>query len=146
MGGQGGGGGGFGVEDIERVGADLAGIQRGAHGGFVDQSGARPEVWTYGLRNPWRLTYDATSGQLWAGENGQDAWEFAHLVRRGANYGWAAFEGSHRYHAGRPLGPTPVSPPTENPHRPAAIATAEPWLEPPVMRGSRKRSATSTSA
>lgn len=84
---------------------------------FVGDARFVPETWAYGLRNPWRLTYDAASGQMWAGENGQDAWEFAHLVRRGANYGWAAFEGSHRYHAGRALGPTPVSPPTvEFPH------------------------------
>ncbi len=79
---------------------------------FTGDARFAPETWAYGLRNPWRLTFDAPSGQLWAGENGQDAWEFAHLVRRGANYGWSAYEGSRRFNAGRAVGPTPVSPPT----------------------------------
>ncbi|PAW66293.1 MAG: hypothetical protein B9S34_08385 [Opitutia bacterium Tous-C1TDCM] len=84
---------------------------------FVGDARFLPETWAYGLRNPWRLTYDGASGQLWCGENGQDAWEYAHLVRRGANYGWSVYEGSHRFHAGRALGPTPVTPPTvEFPH------------------------------
>lgn len=78
---------------------------------FVDDGRFAPEVWAYGLRNPWRLTYDATSGQLWAGENGQDAWEFAHLVRRGANYGWSTYEGGQPFITTRPLGPHPVTPP-----------------------------------
>ena len=63
---------------------------------FVNDTRFAPETWAYGLRNPWRLTYDAASGQLWAGENGQDAWEYARLVRRGENYGWSVFEGAHR--------------------------------------------------
>ena len=49
---------------------------------FVDDARFAPETWAYGLRNPWRLTYDAASGQLWAGENGQDAWEYARLIQR----------------------------------------------------------------
>ncbi len=79
---------------------------------FVGDSRFVPETWAYGLRNPWRLTYDAASDQLWSGENGQDAWEFAHLVRRGANYGWSVQEGSHRHFAGRTPGPHPFTPPT----------------------------------
>lgn len=84
---------------------------------FAADARFAPETWAYGLRNPWRLTYDATSDQLWAGENGQDAWEYAHLVRRGANYGWSVFEGSHPFGRTRAAGPTPISPPTlEFPH------------------------------
>ncbi|MDP3069326.1 MAG: PQQ-dependent sugar dehydrogenase [Opitutaceae bacterium] len=79
---------------------------------FVSDDRFAPETWAYGLRNPWRLTFDAESGQLWCGENGQDAWEYAHLVRRGANYGWSAYEGSRRFSTTRPVGPTPVTPPT----------------------------------
>jgi uncharacterized repeat protein (TIGR03806 family) len=52
------------------------------------------------------------SDQLWCGENGQDAWEYAHLVRRGANYGWSVMEGSHRHMATRPPGPHPFTAPT----------------------------------
>jgi glucose/arabinose dehydrogenase/mono/diheme cytochrome c family protein len=79
---------------------------------FVDDPRFAPETWAYGLRNPWRLSYDAASDQLWTGENGQDAWEYARLVRRGENYGWSTFEGSHPFIASRPLGPHPVTPPT----------------------------------
>ena len=79
---------------------------------FVGDERFVPETWAYGLRNPWRLAYDAVSGQLWSGENGQDLWEFARLVQRGANYGWSVFEGSHRFAEDRALGPHPVTFPT----------------------------------
>lgn len=79
---------------------------------FVADSRFAPETWAYGLRNPWRLTYDAASGQLWTGENGQDQWEYARLVRRGENYGWSVYEGAHVFAQARPLGPHPVTFPT----------------------------------
>ncbi|MDO8540644.1 MAG: PQQ-dependent sugar dehydrogenase [Opitutaceae bacterium] len=79
---------------------------------FVQDPRFAPETWAYGLRNPWRLTFDAASGQLWAGENGQDAWEYAHLVKPGENYGWSVYEGSHAFGKTRPLGPHPVTFPT----------------------------------
>src|SRR5690242_11262541 len=50
---------------------------------FVNRPGARPEVWAYGLRNPWRVSYDRKSGQLWVGNNGQDAWEQVYLIQKG---------------------------------------------------------------
>jgi glucose/arabinose dehydrogenase/mono/diheme cytochrome c family protein len=84
---------------------------------FVDRKGARPELWAYGLRNPWRLSYDRESGQLWVGQNGQDLWEQVYLIRKGANYGWSISEGSHIFAATRHAGPDPISPPTaEHPH------------------------------
>lgn len=79
---------------------------------FVGRDGIRPETWTYGMRNPWRITHDAESGQTWVGENGQDLREYAHLLRRGANYGWSEYEGTRVYQAGRLRGPAPVTPPT----------------------------------
>ncbi|MFM7921301.1 MAG: PQQ-dependent sugar dehydrogenase, partial [Planctomycetaceae bacterium] len=39
---------------------------------YVDVAGARPEIWAYGFRNPWRMAYDWQSNQLWVGQNGQD--------------------------------------------------------------------------
>ena len=79
---------------------------------FVGRKEARPEIWAYGLRNPWRLTMDVKSGRIWAGNNGQDLWETAHLIRRGENYGWSVYEGSHPFYLNRKLGPTPAVAPT----------------------------------
>ena len=91
---------------------------------FVDRKGARPELWAYGLRNPWRLSYDHPSGQLWVGNNGQDLWEQVYLVRKGANYGWSVSEGSHIFHAQRQAGPDPIAPPTaEHSHSEARSLT-----------------------
>ncbi|MEM7012681.1 MAG: PQQ-dependent sugar dehydrogenase, partial [Verrucomicrobiota bacterium] len=83
---------------------------------FVDMSGARPETWAYGFRNPWRMTYDAKSKQLWVGNNGQDWLEQVYLVERGANYGWSIFEGSKEFRPNRKRGPTPISGPTLEHH------------------------------
>jgi glucose/arabinose dehydrogenase len=84
---------------------------------FVDRRGARPELWAYGLRNPWRLSYDRLSGQLWVAQNGQDLWEQVYLIQKGGNYGWSLTEGSHMFIASRQAGPDPILPPTaEHPH------------------------------
>ena len=91
---------------------------------FVDRKGARPELWAYGLRNPWRLSYDRESGQLWVGQNGQDLWEQVYLIKKGANYGWSITEGSHIFQAKRQAGPDPIAPPTaEHPHSEARSLT-----------------------
>ncbi|SIO61576.1 conserved hypothetical protein, HNE_0200 family [Singulisphaera sp. GP187] len=79
---------------------------------FVKTPGARPEIWAYGLRNPWRMGCDAKTGQIWVGTNGQDQWETAHLIGRGENYGWSVYEGSHPFYLERKRGPTPHVPPT----------------------------------
>ncbi|MEY2879440.1 MAG: hypothetical protein RLZZ15_1820, partial [Verrucomicrobiota bacterium] len=79
---------------------------------FLDDPRFVPETWAYGLRNPWRLTYDKISGQLWAGENGQDQWESARLIQRGANYGWSAYEGGHLFQQNVKVGPHSVTFPT----------------------------------
>lgn len=84
---------------------------------FLSDSRFAPETWAYGLRNPWRLSFDRNSGQMWLGENGNDRWEMARLVQRGANYGWSRYEGSHDFLQNRELGPQPVTFPTiEHPH------------------------------
>ena len=79
---------------------------------FVDRPGARPEIWAYGLRNPWRMAVDEATGRIWVGNNGQDRWETAHLLGRGENYGWSVTEGSHPFYLERSRGPTPIMPPT----------------------------------
>jgi len=62
------------------------------------------------------MTIDRATGQIWAGNNGQDLWETAHLVRRGENYGWSVYEGNHPFYLNRKLGPTPPVPPTIEHH------------------------------
>lgn len=84
---------------------------------FLTTPKARPEIWAYGLRNPWRMGCDAKTGQIWVGTNGQDQWETAHLIRRGENYGWSVYEGSHPFYLERKRGPTPhVLPTIEHSH------------------------------
>ncbi|MEX0679512.1 MAG: PQQ-dependent sugar dehydrogenase [Pirellulales bacterium] len=79
---------------------------------FVNLPDARGEIWAYGLRNPWRMCVDPKTGHVWVGTNGQDLWETAHLVRRGDNYGWSVYEGSHPFYPERKRGPTPLTAPT----------------------------------
>lgn len=64
---------------------------------FVGKAGAKPEIWAYGFRNPWRFSFDRASKQLFAGEVGQDTWEEVDIVNKGANYGWRTMEGMHCY-------------------------------------------------
>ena len=85
---------------------------------------ARHELWAYGFRNPWRLSFDRKTGDLWVGDIGQDLWEMIEVVQRGANYGWSIKEGSHPFHPLRQRGPTPISPPTiEHSHAEARSIT-----------------------
>jgi glucose/arabinose dehydrogenase len=70
---------------------------------FVSTAGAKPEVWTYGLRNPWRFSFDSATGDLWIADVGQNKYEEVDLslaadgAGKGANFGWSAFEATHPF-------------------------------------------------
>ncbi|MBI3408092.1 MAG: PQQ-dependent sugar dehydrogenase [Planctomycetes bacterium] len=83
---------------------------------FVNMKDARPEIWALGLRNPWRMTLDKKTGHLWVGQNGQDLWEQAYLVKKAENYGWSITEGSHPFYPNRKPGPLPLVKPTIEHH------------------------------
>jgi glucose/arabinose dehydrogenase len=70
---------------------------------FAGRTGARPEIWEYGLRNPWRFSFDSANGDLWIGDVGQDKYEEIDYVAAGSpagqDFGWPMYEGNHLYNA-----------------------------------------------
>lgn len=69
----------------------------------VNPSAVRTEFWATGLRNPWRMAFDAATGQLWCADVGQNSREEINLITRGGNYGWDFREGTQP----GPRGPAP---------------------------------------
>ena len=92
---------------------------------FVGRAGARPEIYAYGLRNPWRFAFDRVSGGFAVADVGQDAVEEVSFRRRGqargANFGWRVFEGRRRFRAGESA-PGAVAPVIERRHSAGACS------------------------
>ena len=62
----------------------------------------KPEIWAYGLRNPWRFSFDDT-GRLWCADVGQNMWEEINIIEKGGNYGWRVMEAFHYYEDEQPI-------------------------------------------
>lgn len=60
---------------------------------FYGQAGALPEIWAYGMRNPWRFQFDSATGMLYGGDVGDFTWEEVNHIEKGKNYGWPTHEG-----------------------------------------------------
>ena len=83
---------------------------------FVGKDGA-DEIYAYGFRNPWRISFDRKTGQLWAAEVGQDLWEEVVIVNKGGNYGWNGREALHPFGDWQTKGSDPIPPVWEYDHQ-----------------------------
>jgi uncharacterized repeat protein (TIGR03806 family) len=116
------------LSSILRIDVDHADAEKNyripADNPFVDLQGTRGEVWAYGLRNPWRMSFDRVTGDLWVGDVGWELWEMLYRVERGGNYGWAVMEGRQSTNPEWPRGPSPILPPTiDHPHTESSSIT-----------------------
>lgn len=73
--------------------------------------GGKPEIYAYGLRNPWRFNFDRTTGKLWVADVGQGDWEEIDVVTKGGNYGWGVMEGTHCFKPKQGCNMTGLTPP-----------------------------------
>ena len=75
-----------------------------------------PEIYAWGIRNPWRWSFDRPTGTLWVGDVGQDAYEEVSIIENGGNYGWRCYEGRHEYNTAGCANGGFVEPVAEYPH------------------------------
>jgi putative heme-binding domain-containing protein len=91
---------------------------------FVGLADVRPEIWAFGFRNPWKMSFDRKTGDLWVGDVGWELWEMVYRVQKGGNYGWSIKEGPQSIKPDGKIGPTPILPPVVAfPHTEAASIT-----------------------
>ena len=83
----------------------------------------KKEIYAWGLRNPWRCSFDSETGNLWAGDVGQGTWEEIDLIENGKNYGWRCYEGNHVYDLSNCNYPEYIFPIWEYDHGPECSVT-----------------------
>ncbi len=83
---------------------------------FAGKTDSRPEIYAYGFRNPWRISFDRQTGKLFTGDVGQDKFEEVDIVEKGGNYGWRVREGLHEHNDADPDPKNWVNPISEYPH------------------------------
>ena len=83
---------------------------------FVNSKTVLSEIYAYGLRNPWRWSFDRQTGALWLADVGQSKWEEIDIIEAGGNYGWNAKEGFHDYDTGTTITGPLIAPVTEYSH------------------------------
>ncbi|HZL87850.1 MAG TPA: PQQ-dependent sugar dehydrogenase [Pirellulaceae bacterium] len=99
--------------DVDRPAGDRA-YSIPADNPFVSVKDARGEIWSYGLRNPWKFGTDPASDGIFAADNGWESWELIHHIVRGGNSGWPVMEGRASLRSEVPVGPTPILPPVKD--------------------------------
>jgi quinoprotein glucose dehydrogenase len=80
-------------------------------------AGARKEIFAWGLRNPFRYSFDRATGALWCGDVGQDLWEAVYIIQKGGDYGWSITESGHHFKPG-PEGAQFIKPIIDYTHKP----------------------------
>jgi putative heme-binding domain-containing protein len=91
---------------------------------FIGIKDVRPEIWAFGFRNPWKMSFDRATGELWAGDVGWEMWEMIHRVKKGTNAGWPIKEGPQPIRPDDKVGPAPIIPAAISlPHTEAASIT-----------------------
>lgn len=107
-----------------------------ADNAFASHATARPEIFGYGLRNPWKFGIDRKTGEVYVADNGWETWEMIHLVGNGTNCGWPIMEGRAILRGEVALGPTPITPPIRDHHHSEANSV----IGGPVYRGDKLKS------
>ena len=100
---------------------------------FIEMENARGEIWSYGLRNPWKFSVDPKTGNIFAADNGWETWEVVHRIVRGGNCGWPIMEGRAVLRSEVKPGPTPIRPPVKDHHHSEANSV----IGGPIYRGSK---------
>jgi len=83
---------------------------------FASGEQGRPEIYAWGLRNPWRWSFDKSNGKLWVADVGQNSWEEVSIITQPGNFGWNIREGTHCYQSSSCSNPNLIDPVIEYSH------------------------------